>query len=698
MDNKTNRGLLAYVLLCFWLLLNDYTEYFFRISYSSALVISAALTAVIWHFFIKKHVSPSKIHLNAFDAIAIGVILVFALMRIVIPDASNDTLNYHIYFQQFLGRDFVNYDFFPNRVMNEVSLYFADRLFYVFRFFLGYRMGTTLNIIVSVLFYTMLRDFISNICKTMRAGGINNLAVSLIALSCVLSENFLLDFNIYYVDLLALPLMLECVQAVIFDEKSSSDRIVFLGFLFGLSVSMKMSNAFFLAPLAIMYFIKFKKSFNLKNTAFAAAAALFTVFLYLYISFRLTGNPLFPYLNSIFKSPYFATNISPNNLANFYFEFGPKSALQFIFWPVYIIINPKLCANAGFYLGCILQCFIILFAALISRRKYGRKILLLDIIWLMFYFLYLCGVNGFNRYAIIMDCLATAIVGIYSVLWLCERKKGFLLKLLSVVALISVAACVFVSVKDVNIKNRNRAGSLSLITAPDEHAANLRYVFRDYESGISESLVNDIDYWYVYPYTSGYAVLIKPDVPMITGRFGVTNDKSEEIYNKNISAMKGKNVYTVTKDEDLEYTLKDLKDSGFDITDIYITGSNFYDATGSLVLIKLAYAGSAQKISSLYTVKTSSGMSTSVSDGSTVLIGPDNASSDLGKTGFSVKAELVTPFESRTLFNASWKPNDSYIKKEITLTDAEKIAGAKLRLTFASDEYGFVNVVTQNGE
>jgi hypothetical protein len=493
---------------------------------------------------------------------------------------------------------------------------------------------------------------------------------------------------------------------VIFDEENSGYKMCFVAFIAGISISLKMSNAFFLIPLALAYIIKFRKSITVKRFIISVLTALFTVAIYLYISFKLTGNPLFPYLNSVFKSPYFATDISPNTLSDFYRYFGAKNLLQFIFWPIYILINPEVCANAGYYIGYIIQCFIVLFIAFFSKKKYGKKIFYVDVIWIIFYFMYLIAINGFNRYAIIVDSLSAVIIGIYCYVWI-KESRNIILKCVSYITVFSVVIVIGIAIRNVDIRNISRAGSKSFITDFNGHIENAKYLFKDYESGLDKKLVNDVDYWYITEYNSGFAGLIKPQIPMIISSYGVTNDVSEEIFNKQLENMKDKNIYTISKDKDILRLIKKIKDDSFRIKDVYVSKCNYYDATKSLVFVKLEYDKNINKNISIYNLKDSNEYCINLADynytgySSEFFIGPENAASGIGKNGFSVKAELVSDNGSKELFDTKWEPGSPYEKEDICIPKDEISENAEIKFTvYNADEKNYneggVNIIEQS--
>ncbi len=75
------------------------------------------------------------------DLIPLVLLMFLSLIRITIPDASYDTLNYHLFWQESLGQDIVQYHFFPTRVINSLYFCMGDRTYFIFRTLLGYRGG-----------------------------------------------------------------------------------------------------------------------------------------------------------------------------------------------------------------------------------------------------------------------------------------------------------------------------------------------------------------------------------------------------------------------------------------------------------------------------------------------------------------------------------------------------------------------------
>jgi|GEM_PF-3517174 len=677
-------GLFSYTVFCFWLLITDAVQYFLAIDYRAALVLSMTVAVIIYKKLLSRFIYAKPVHVTKTDAAAIGIIVLFALLGAAIPDYSWDTLNYHTYFQQFLGRDFIRYDFFPNRVMNEVSLYFGDRMFYVFRYFLGFRMGTVLNVLAAILLYTGLKGFAVNVLESAEIKT-RDICVCAITLSAVLIENVFLELNLYYVDICALPFLVECMQAALFDKKTDTCRMLFLAFICGVSVSIKLSNVFFLFPLALFYVFRFRKSLR-PAYLLSFFVALLPLALYFYISQKLTGNPLFPYLNGLFKSPYFALDVSPNTLSDFYRLFGPKSFMQFIFWPVYIARDPNLASNTEFYRGCLLILPAVFLAAILFKKRHGK----LSYVWAMFivfYIVYLTAINGYNRYAVIMDSLSVLITGLYSLIWF--KEKGILKKVLSFASAAGVIAVMCLTVKSIYFDGVNWLWTGDIKNRIAMQKANSSLCFNDFQSGIDNNILSDIDCWYITEFNSGYASLIKPAAPMITSSFGVTNDTTALLYNERIKSLAGKGIYTVATKYGAKHLFEETEKSGFSVQDIYVLGCDYYDLNRSMLLVKIA-PETVQTHTYRLTCDNPCQIPLSPYSQSgykaRLFIGPDIDSYGYKNSCFTAKAFLCSDVEKTELSNVSWNTGEKYAALDIRVPKEKINSESKIILSLESSQ------------
>ncbi len=90
-----------------------------------------------------------------------------------------------------------------------------------------------------------------------------------------------------------------------------SGEVVAAGILLGAAMSTKVGTAAFLLPAAVLGAIALKKTEHRLRTTAAACACMAVIaappFVYAYAK---TGNPIFPFANATFKSPYFDTTTS----------------------------------------------------------------------------------------------------------------------------------------------------------------------------------------------------------------------------------------------------------------------------------------------------------------------------------------------------------------------------------------------------
>ena len=73
--------------------------------------------------------------------------------------------------------------------------------------------------------------------------------------------------------------------------------------------------------------------------------------------------------------------------------------------------------------------------------------------------------------------------------------------------------------------------------------ANLPYIFHDYEAGLPEELLNDIDCMLVTDASGSLAVNIKDNVPLINLTTGTTNEYTENMLKTRTSLIIMKNIW-----------------------------------------------------------------------------------------------------------------------------------------------------------
>lgn len=110
--------------------------------------------------------------------------------------------------------------------------------------------------------------------------------------------------------------------------------------LFGFTFVVKISNAVLLVLLFMIYILKNRnilKCINLKNILITLFSLFLPFVLYLIYTYLQTGNPVFPFYNTIFKSEYFRNR---NWLDT---RFGPSRIREVFIWPLIILFDSARC-------------------------------------------------------------------------------------------------------------------------------------------------------------------------------------------------------------------------------------------------------------------------------------------------------------------------------------------------------------------
>lgn len=400
---KINIHFLIILIIAIISIITDGFIYIFKLSYLIALIISLLITGILFYFIKKKHNLMIKSDFNKLDFIFIGILIIEIITQIWEPDLSYDVRNYHIYLQENPFIDKINFDFFAGRTINSFLFPLGDRMFYIFRYMLGYRLGTILSYYVLLCLYYQTKNLISIVTNS------KNKYIPIFA-SCIFCINIIyLMLGNYYIDLLGVVFILELINIAI----ESNDFFIrkyklYLSFLIsGIATSIKCSNIILIFPIYLFILIKnFKDLKKLKPIDYILSIILFIVPFIIYFIDNLiqTGSPIFPYYNSILKSEWF-DNISwqdPN--------FGIPNIIYSIVWPIIVNIAPLKTYDTYIvdYIWGIgyLVIVIYLIVSIISKRYNNKdKVFELSLLAFVMSITWAIGLMGYIRYAIILPIM-----------------------------------------------------------------------------------------------------------------------------------------------------------------------------------------------------------------------------------------------------------------------------------------------------
>ena len=154
---KINIHFFVVLLLALITIVSDFAIYFCGCDYELSLLIGLAITTTISVvLLLKKKIKP-ELNFDKLDMLFLIFLGCYSIINIAIPCIESDVAMYHTYLQENPFTDKVNFDFFPGRTRNSFLFPLGDRMFYVCRFLLGYRLGTILSYYCVIVLYYQVK-------------------------------------------------------------------------------------------------------------------------------------------------------------------------------------------------------------------------------------------------------------------------------------------------------------------------------------------------------------------------------------------------------------------------------------------------------------------------------------------------------------------------------------------------------------
>ena len=309
-----------------------------------ATLLSRGAVLLVTVLFCWKVVRPPEVKRQRPNGLfLVGALLLigFFAVKAIRPDMSYDTQNYHLLSQLPGFADNRNYHVIPGR-FQMYGFRLGDRLFYPFRLLLGLRMGTMLNAAAMVLIYRQLTVFLEEFSEGLAArngqkqGFIRHLCPSLVAFFAACRFELIQESGGYMVELVAIPFFLEMVFLLlreVQEERVEREAVVFC-LMGGLLFCLKMTNVVYLAPLVVLYLIRIRRFVRPQLFGLCLAAGLAPAAVYLIYNGITMKNPVYPYYNTLFHSPYYFDADFKDR------RWGPATAVEILLWPWYMIRYP----------------------------------------------------------------------------------------------------------------------------------------------------------------------------------------------------------------------------------------------------------------------------------------------------------------------------------------------------------------------
>lgn len=483
-----------------------------------AWVLSVPVAFVAWYFYVVTKPFPSERAGREFWLVVLPPLLFFYLLRLPFPDVSWDVLNYRLLHAErsLRGTLFMPGDYFPTPAPYNPA---PDTLTGLFRHALGYRLGTVVNLLALVwtarVVLKLLRPFVARVWPRAAA-----------VLLVLLAEHLLYEVNEYMVDLLSLPLLLEATWLALRVDETENKRPVFVrvALLLGLSAALKLTNAAAILPIILLCAYKaLAGPGRLKLKELPAASALaFVVFVAPLVPFavylwRLTGNPLFPLANTLFKSAYWPTD------GGWDARWGPKGLWETLVWPVLATFDPGRHSELSVYSGRITLGFAValLGLALLWRDERVRALCLLLLTGCL---AWSAGGMGYSRYGLYLEVLSgVTLVAVASSSFMKVMRSGSApLWRAAVPAVLILALCAQGALACLYALKYEWSMRPTALSDWRAYRHEARYLFRDrrlqdFMTAETRSLFEGVGGWVESgPKSNGVEALIDPGLPIVT--------------------------------------------------------------------------------------------------------------------------------------------------------------------------------------
>jgi len=586
----------------------DLLFYFFKIESAHKHVYSRTASAAILfcvlvtigYFFNKKY--PYRLWLkdktyrkhewSLFLLVSAPVILL-GLFRSIFPDQNFDTYHFELYLQE--------YDFSENKVNFAAaairSYYFPlpERIFALFRHALGYRLGTIFNTFLLVTIIASAFDFIKKFVALHEIDRKYKVIIlASLSLFAMLADNTLFIIGSYKPDLIGIPVLLELLYISFLGEDTmlpKKNRYIYFFLLASLTITYKLTYLPYVGILSLLFFFKNYNTYPAVQRFSIPLLVLFFPSIYMGYNLIETGNPIFPFFNSIFHSPlYPAANFKDD-------RWGHKKAYELFIFPIVTLLDKKRSNEWELYSYRLLFGYLISLGTIayyfVQRRKNAADSFLKQLFYLSLLaiiFDYSCLITtGYYRYGVIVEVMYGLVIS----LWILHLNKKSILVLFSLLAFFQVITTFDnIFIKNINLSWHNYP---SIIHDKKIRASNIDRVAADYDSVADNNhILPHIDAFLglePFPF-DGLAKLLNNKAPIYDLIFYGRTTDSINAFDKRVVHEKTltKNVFVVATNESLHNgTIENLNKKGYMVTEMHEVYPKFLLPGEPLFLLKVRY-------------------------------------------------------------------------------------------------------------
>lgn len=542
---KINLSFLIILFVSILTFFNDILIGVLRIDYLISLILAFCITGIFLLMLLKKSKLTIENNFCKTDLFFLIPYILFVLIKIVFPDYYADVLTYHYYKQEYVFVDKINYDFLVcGGKVNDFVYPLADRMNYIFRFFLGLRLGTILSYFsVIILFYQ-----IKKIIRFLNPKVKNYLQI-LVGLCAIFMPILYRFIGKYYIDIYSTIFLLEIFYIGLKENNifTKKKNLYYWFLICGISIGIKISNLILVIPIGINIIINNIKNFkNLKFFDYTICIVMFFVPFVIYGVNNMiqVGNFFYPFLG---RKKYY-NSINWNDPS-----WGIPNIFYAFIWPIVVSIFPAKGHNEEYlyewiwavgYIWLIMNIFIKIY-----KKKYRTILFRSEIINVIFCFLWAILMNGYCRYAMIIPILF--IINIISN-FETENKKINFISIFQICAIFIIMSTSIYNVKKITF----------LGYYLEEFKKELKNTFID-----KNCTVHIDGVWGSINSNGGMTSLLREEGTPIYNLEDIYIKDSKYLYDKYKNLLKNKNIYVVTSKlyRPSEKTLKLLADKNFEV-------------------------------------------------------------------------------------------------------------------------------------
>jgi hypothetical protein len=339
-------------------------------------------------------------------------VILLGLFRALYPDMNYDIFHYEMYLQDFDLRD--NSINFAPGAFRSYFFPLCERMSKLFRYVLGYRMGTIFNTVLLLTIIFSIYDFLKKVfaaCFPERC--FPRIPIALFSLFTIFADNTLFTIGTYKSDLIGVPILLELIHLYFFPSGRPAKFRHAVFFLLGsICIAYKLTFLPYVAVISLFYWIKNRSEFKVKD--YLVSCLLLLIFPLIYFLYNLvdTGSPMFPFYNDIFHSSLFPAKRFRDE------RYGIKEWYELFTFHIATLRNPERCNEWHLYsyrllMGNFISIIVILVYFVRRRMSLASPLLRLiaHIALLALLFDYACVITtGYFRYGAIVEILYGVIL------------------------------------------------------------------------------------------------------------------------------------------------------------------------------------------------------------------------------------------------------------------------------------------------